>query len=137
MVNNDKIADENFKKNDAALRQEWGADYDKNFNQTMLMLTKALGEEGIKELAPQLKNAPLAVKGFQKISSMLSEDSLKSLGMSNLNPQEENEEKMFNEYAEAIRTGDMKHPINDTKSKDHDQAVANWTRFGGKYNLKR
>ena len=124
----EKTREEGRQKNEAALKQEWGADYDKNFNGVVRMLTKAGGEDLIKELAPALKNAPLALKAFARIAGLLSEDSINLLDGGKIQ-QPEGDEKEFNALREALRTNDPKHPLNDSKNPQHHATRERYTKL--------
>jgi hypothetical protein len=137
MVANDKAREEKFKVNDAAVRAEFGGEYDNKFNNVLRMLKAAGGEEGVAELGANLKTAPLALKTLAKISDLLSEDSFKALGENTQVPVEKADEALFNELANAIRTNDPKHPINNEKDPNHKKAKADWDRVGGLFEVKR
>ena len=127
----EKARTEALGKNETALRQEWGADYDKNLNAVTRMLTVAGGKDAeafIAELGGNFKNAPLALKGLAKIASLLSEDSIKSLGGSSLDGNQ-GDEAEYNAYAEAIRTNDQKHPLMNDRDSKHNEAVIKWQKL--------
>lgn len=115
-------------QNETKLREEWGADFDKNFNAVTRMLQTTGGQELINELGGNFKNSPLALKGLAKIAALLSEDSIKSLG-GNQDHETSQVDKEFGEYSNAIATNDQKHPLMNEKSPDHLKAVARWNQL--------
>jgi hypothetical protein len=125
----EKASGERAQTNETALRKEWGADYDKNMANIVNMLTAAGGEDMIKELAPQLKNAPAALKAFAKIAGLLSEDGIKSLGPTSSAQVSGADETAYNEYAKAISSNDQKHPLMNDRDPGHQKAVEEWTRL--------
>jgi hypothetical protein len=132
--------EENRKKNEVALRNEWGADYDKNFNGITRVLAKAAGPEAdsvINEVGIALKGNPVALKALGRIVNLLSEDSINSLGGGNRESAVEGEEKEFSDMSQALRTGDLKHPINDPKHPGHLAARQRWGQISGKFDVKR
>lgn len=124
-------AEEAFKKNDAALRQEWPGDkYEVNFNRVVRMLTKAGGEEVAKEaakLGETLKLQPALLKTYARIANALSEDSINSLdGGSGGGGGSDSDDKEYEELSNALRTNDPKHAINNPKDPNHNKARERW-----------
>jgi len=130
-ANNDKAEEEKFKLNDTKLHEEWGDKYDEKFNSVKNLLMKIGGQELVDMLGLDKKfgNVPLAVGKFAKVAELLSEDSLKNLGQSELTPHETNMAKLFEQYSEAVRTNDKKHPLMNENDIKHGEAVAMWTKL--------
>lgn len=117
--------------NETALRKEWGADYDKNFNSITRALAKAGGSEAkevLDEVGASLKGNPLALRALGKIISQLSESTIDALG-GPAGGAEVETEKEYSSYAEAIRTNDQKHPLFDRKHKDYKLAQEKWPKL--------
>jgi hypothetical protein len=121
-------ADKNarIQANETALKQEWGADYDKNMNSIVKMLSSA-DPEMAAEIAPLIaKNAPKAIRGFAKIANLLSEDSLRSLGL-NPNAGTSSDAQFVAECDEALRTNNPKHPYSNERDPKHMDYVNKYT----------
>lgn len=74
---------ENAAKTETELRTAWGADYDKKVDGILKVLTAAGGEDVLKEtesIRTAMKGSPAFLKTMGKIVSLLSEDSIGSLG---------------------------------------------------------
>jgi hypothetical protein len=131
MKQNEEAKLARIQANETALRQEWGADYDKNLNAVTKMLASA-DPELAAELAPIIaKNVPKALKGFSKIANLLGEDALRSLGM---NPSQgaTADAQLVSEYDNALLTKDIKHPYFNDRDPKHAEAVAKYTEAFGK-----
>ena len=77
----EKSANENRMKAETQLRQEWGANYDKNLSNTKAMLNK-FGGEGAADKFGDLGNNPEALKILSAISANFSEDGIQNKGQS-------------------------------------------------------
>ena len=134
VLNQEKTREENYKKNMGALQQEWGADFDKNLNGVIRMLSKAGGDEVAKELGATLQKAPLALKALSRISGLLSEDSIESLGgQAGGDGSTESDEKEFQAFSTAIASNDQTHPISNEKHPQHMAAVQKWKMLNEKH----
>ena len=112
--------------NETALRQEWGADYDKNMNAVTKMLS-SVDPEMAAEIAPLIaKNAPKAIRGFAKIASFMSEDALRSLGI-NPNAGTTTDQQFLTECDTALLTKDAKHPYFNERDPKHAEYCARYT----------
>jgi hypothetical protein len=121
-----QAGEERFKANDAILHQEWGADYEKNFNGVVRMLVKSGVDE--KDAGSAMKNAPNFLKGLGKIMSLLSEDSIENLGgHEGGGGATDAEEKEYQEYRTALQTQDLKHAYFNEKLPGHMKAVERFT----------
>ena len=131
----DQIKEENFKRNDTALRAEWGADYEKKFNNVVRVLSKASGKTNLAELGLDLKNAPVALKAFGKIADLLSEDSVNSLGEGGAGAGNEgdSDEKAYQEMRKAIETNDQKSAIMNERDPKHQDAVKRYKELSEKH----
>lgn len=133
MAQNQKAKEELAKKNETALRAEWGADFDKNLDRVVLALTKAGGAEAIAEtdgVSKALKGSPVLLKALGKIMGMLSEDSIGKLG--------EGADVQVTDKTEALKkieelknqiSSDPKHPFKNVKDPKHDEFMKEWTRL--------
>lgn len=111
-------------KNETALRQEWGGEFDKKFDSIVKVLTVAGGADAISEtdaVAKAMKGSPVLLKALGKIVGMLSEDSLGSLGAGadqQITTKEAAQEEINKLNAEIIKDG-KKHPYYDEKHAEH------------------
>lgn len=119
-------------KNETALRQEWGGEYDARFDKITKVMMNVMGPEAAADtnaIATALKGSPAFLKGMGKLIGLLSEDSIKSLG----DGQEKQitdaagaDEAIAKYNAEIIKEG-SKHPYWDEKHADHDKAKKKMT----------
>ena len=123
-----KIQEEKFKTNSAALKQDWGADYEKNIKNVERVFKQIGGDEMLAAVGGTLANAPVALKGFAKLVSLLSEDSIQSLGgHEGDGGATDAEEKEYQEYRTALQTQDLKHPYFNEKLPGHMKSVERFT----------
>lgn len=121
-------------KNETALRQVWGAEFDKKFDLVVNTLARAGGQEAMNEteaISKAMKGSPVLLKALGNVFSMLSEDSIGKLG-------EGTTEKQITEKTEAQGkiqsvmkeiTADPKHPYHDSKNPKHDEFMTEWKRL--------
>jgi len=129
-----KAIDEKFQANTAALKQEWGADYDKNIKTVERVFKQIGGDEMLAAVGGTLTNAPVALKGFAKLVSLLSEDSIESLGQhTGGEGSTDAEEKEYQEYRTALQTQDLKHPYFNEKLPGHMKAVERFIGLSKKH----
>lgn len=119
------------KTNETALRQEWGADYEKNFTQIQNALLRAGGEEAIKavgDLGAALKSNVTALKIMHKILGKMSEDSISNLGDL---PQHQASDKegALKEIERMKNVPSAENPLMNVKHKDYAKATAEFTRL--------
>lgn len=124
MAAQDTARKELMTKNETALRQEWGAEYDQKFDQIVKTLTAAGGPDavsGVGQLTAALKGNPVVLKMMGKIVGLLSEDSIKNLGAGatvEITGATEAQAEIVKLNAEIAREG-KKHPFHDAKHPDH------------------
>lgn len=113
-------------KNETVLRAEWGADFDKRFDSVVRVLTTAGGPEAIAEteaVSKALKGSPVLLKALGKITALLSEDSIGSLG-AGVTPDITDAKTAQDAIAkmnQEINVQGKKHPFHDEKHPDHQK----------------
>lgn len=126
----DAVRKETATKNETALRGEWGAEYDKNFDLVHRTLLKAAGKESqtaVEEtaaLAQALKGAPVLLKSLNNIFSKLSEDAIGQLGDSGGDKPITDKAKAQERINEIIAI--KPSPILDEKHVDHVKLKKEW-----------
>ena len=129
-----QVAEERFKTNTATLKQEWGADYDKNIKTVERVFKQIGGDEMLAAVGGTLVNAPVALKGFAKLVGLLSEDSIQSLGgHEGGSGATDSEEKEYQEYRSALQNKDDKHPFWNEKMPGHVKAVERYSVLSKKH----
>lgn len=119
------------KDNETKLRQEWGPDFDKNFNQIQNVIMRVAGEEGIKavgDLGAALKSNVTALNIMHKLVSRLSEDSISSLGEipKTGSPNKESAVKRINEMIQDKGIGKA---LTDERNPDHAKFTKEWNEL--------
>lgn len=111
-------------KNETALKGEWGADYDKKFDMVLKTLVRAGGPDAIAatdQVSKALGGSPVLLKALGKVFSLLSEDSIGSLGEpadKEITGSKEALDEITKMNAEILAQGG-KHPFYDEKHADH------------------
>lgn len=104
-------------QSDASLRQEWQGNYEKNKTLADRLITQAGGKEALDEFNG-LGRPKNLLKSWVKVASLLSEDSIKSLGVSSLETTGVDAQQKI----KAINQ-DSKHPYWNEKDPKHADAV--------------
>lgn len=114
-------------KNETALRQEWGADYDTKFDKIVKVMTNVMGPEAAadtNQISAALKGSPHFLKGMGKLIGLLSEDSINSLGDGADKPitDAKGAQEAIQKYNAEIQQQGNKHPFWDEKNAGHAEA---------------
>lgn len=113
-------------ENESILRKEWGDKYDQNVDRIVKLLTTAGGPEAIAESAgvsQALKGAPALLRALGKITSLLSEDSIGTLG-GGQTPEITDKSQAQKRINEIIQL--KPNPILDEKHPDHVKIKKEW-----------
>lgn len=120
-------------KNETALKQEWGADYDKKFDMVLKTLVRAGGNEAVAatdQVSKALGGSPVLLKALGKVFGLLSEDSIGSLGEPGEKQITEKTEAQANIQSSMLEISqDPKHPFNDPKHPKRDEFMTEWKRL--------
>lgn len=127
MVQQETARKDLIMKNETALRQEWGADYDAKFDKIVKVMIAAGGAEGMADTAgisQAMNGSPTFMKMMGKLVGMLSEDSINSLGEGADKPITDatGAQAEINKYNTEILSQGPKHPFNDERNAGHDAA---------------
>ena len=129
-----KAQDEKFQANSTALKQKWGADYENKIKNIERTFVKLGGQDGLSAVGGSLANAPVALEMFDKLVSLLSEDSINNLGgHEGSSGASDAEEKEYQEYRNALVNRDDKHPFYNEKLADHLKAVKRYSELSVKH----
>lgn len=110
----EKVLKEGNEKASAALRTEWGADYDKNFANAKAFVMKAGGQEALDSFG-DLGSNPAVLKVLAKAGKAFAEDDFKGLGGSA-------GASDVQKQIDAVNA-DLKHPYWDDAHTDHSKWV--------------
>lgn len=116
-------------KNETALRQEWGADYDKKFDHIVKTMIKAGGQDAASQtdaITAAMKGSPGFLKMMGNLVGMLSEDSINKLGGDSGESKITDKAVAQNRINEIIKTKssavtDVKHPEHAAIKKEWDE----------------
>lgn len=116
-----------IQKNETALRQEWGSEYDVKFDKVTKVMQSVMGPEAAADtgaIATALKGSPAFLKGMGKLISLLSEDSINSLGTETEKAPTDSTGALaeITKYNAEILSQGPKHPFNDERHPQHDAA---------------
>ena len=133
---NDDARSAKAKEVETSLRNEWGGNYDKNFNN----IVNVLKNSGAEELASTIGGDPKTLKAMAKITALLSEDSIGKLGGSTDSGSPNTSEgalKALQSFNEDVQKQGGKHPWIDAKHPDHAKTKAAYNKlfevaYGGK-----
>jgi hypothetical protein len=122
-------------KNETALRAEWGDKYDTNIDRVTKVLQRAAGKDAKIEtdaLAVALKDAPTALRALERLTSLLSEDSIGKLDVG-ATPQQVNDKQAAMAEIERLKLEYAKdpngNPIVNAKHPEHEKAWGEWNRL--------
>lgn len=114
-------------KNETALRQEWGADYDKKFDHIVKTMIKAGGPEAATQtdaITAAMKGSPGFLKMMGSLVGMLSEDSINKLNDESGDAKIVDKEKAQARINEIIKTKST--AVTDVKHDEHAAIKKEW-----------
>lgn len=104
------------------LRQDWGANYDKNLNNVKNVMERA----GLKALAAKVNEDPETLVGFHKLTSLLSEDSIGRLGESASTVDTKTREGSQKRIKEIMDSSELRAALADEKNPKHKDVKKEW-----------
>ncbi len=105
-------------KGETALRTAWGAHYDQNIA-LATRLAKQIGGQELLDALGDRGNHPVVLRTFARLAGALSEDSMKTLGISSLSTASASDAKAQIDRINA----DMKHAYWNKNDPNHSKAV--------------
>jgi hypothetical protein len=125
IVNMEKAEAEAAQKAEAQLRQEWGADFDKNKSMVADTLMKVGGQELIDAMGGPdgLGNNATVLKAMAKIIGQLGEDAVQSITVTSQQAASGTETPEEAKTKIAEMNSDKAHPIWNEKDPKHKDAV--------------